>query len=97
VSDLVYSDSFIPLSLDSGRWMLSGNVIIRGAAAGKPPVALTGRWLLLGALTDCYGADPNIPSHTIGAAFPPGPFVPAAPGDREEHRRPGVPWRCDGR
>jgi hypothetical protein len=97
VAGLVCSDSFIPLSGDSGRWILSSNVVIKGQPPGSPTVALTGRTPLLAALLDRYGADPNVPSHTFGVAFPPGLFAPAIPRGREEHRRAGVSWRCDGR
>jgi hypothetical protein len=87
VTDLVYSDSSIPLSRDPGRWILPGNAVIKEQPPGSPAVALTGQTPLLAALLDRYGADPNVPGHTFGVAFLSELFALAMPGDREEQRR----------
>jgi hypothetical protein len=96
VTGLVYPDSFIPLSGYSGRWILSGNTV-KEQLPGSPAVALTGRTSPRAALRARYGADLNAPSRTLGVALPSGLLAPAMADSREEQRKAGVSWRCDGR
>jgi hypothetical protein len=97
VADFVYLDSFSPLSGDSCRWLLPGNAVMKAQSPGSPAVAWTGRTLLRAVVLDHYDADSNVPSHAFGVALPPRLLAPATPGGRQEHRRAGVSWRCDGR
>ena len=95
MTDLVYPDSFVPLSGDSGRWILSDNAV-KEQLPGSPAVALTIRTSLLAALFARYGADLKR-SRIFGVALPPGLFASTVPADRKEQSGAGVSWRRDGR
>jgi hypothetical protein len=97
VADLVYLDSFIPLSGDSCRWLLPGKAVMKAQPPGCPVVARIGQTLLQAVVLDRYDANSNVPSHAFGVASPPGLLVPAMPVDGEGRRGAGVSWRCDGR
>ena len=96
MTDFVYPDFFIPLTGNSFDWMLCRHIVIRERPPGSAAAGLVRTPPRL-AMREFYGADANVPSDTLGAAFPFGVFAPAMSGDSEGQRRAGVSWRCDGR
>jgi hypothetical protein len=76
--------------------MLCRHIVIREQPPGSPAVGLA-RTLLLLATREFCGADANVPSDTLGAAFSFGLFAPTISGDSEGQRRADVSWRCNER
>ena len=97
MTDVAYSDSFIPLTGDSYGWMVCRHTVIREQPPGSLAVKLMPWTPLLGAMLEFCGADPNVRCQTLGVTFPFGLFAPAMRGDGEGQRTAGVSWGCDER
>lgn len=92
MTDFIYPYSFFPFVGDPDGRVLTGHAAIGNGQPGGPRIALTGQTLLLVALPEQGGADPDVARRACDRAGPCGLPAPAMPDCGGGQRRARGSW-----